>query len=480
MASVTDEMLEGIRDRAGLRTIRQRMYESNNPSQLETNVNNSYRGRNRKTVGRIGAAAFYLAFLAACGGNPSPTQPTPTDQGPVRSNGQPTGMLPAGTAEKTASLETRANASCKYATAAGVDYDAMQSAFSTTNGTQHSTLITGLQDGNNYTLNARCINPSTGTKNTTDFPISFGVAQSAGVEFTEKIIDFNTRQIIPSGHLYVTIPGSQSPVDIPFQAGTLTVTKDLNLMLNNSYTMKLVAPGYLDRDFTGHVTDTPEGIGIKVDLEGGRWEFPLNMKNAGFDQGQYAYWRLRRDGHSQRPVNILMIGIADKFMYHASSGNLTRVGPFTMNTKALNDIIDAVTNDAPIWSGGLYPKEGGIPSYLKIQSRGDNIPDTAVRQEGWILVYPDDNLPPRFGIARGDSNTDNITYAFMALGFRQDGVPLFTRAGFSTDLRECLGGVQRTFEGFDSNGKPLPELKKYFDFAFARPTRHANPDSAIK
>ena len=68
----------------------------------------------------------------------------------------------------------------------------------------------------------------------------------------------------------------------------------------------------------------------------------------------------------------------------------------------------------------------------------------------------------------------------MALGFRQDGVPLFTRAGFSTDLRECLGGVQRTFEGFDSNGKPLPELKKYFDFAFARPTRHANPDSAIK
>ena len=312
----------------------------------------------------------------------------------------------------------------------------------------------------------------------------------SGVAFSQPVLDFDTRQNIPGGNLYITM--ENGTVEVPFQNGVAAVNQEMGVQPNRSYQMRLSAPGYNDREFTGMVSND----GIRVDLMGGRMEYPLNMKSAAFNQSQYEYWRLRRDGHSQRPTSILTIGIADKFLYHASNGNLTRVRPFTMDSKTLNDIIDVVANDAPIWSGGLYPQEnvapGQLPSYVRMQSRdGDNaVPDSKPQNNGWILIYPDDNPSPGFGISRGDSGTDNITYAFMALGFlpsmqQSDGtirydVPLFTRSNLSIDLRECLGAVEHHFEGLDSTGKPLPQLKQYFDFAYARPPKHANPDTVVK
>ncbi len=78
MVSVTDDILRSIDDRAGMNTIRQRMYELNNPSQLETDVNSSsHRGRR---AGVAGTTALYL-LLAACGGGGCERPTSPTNPG---------------------------------------------------------------------------------------------------------------------------------------------------------------------------------------------------------------------------------------------------------------------------------------------------------------------------------------------------------------------------------------------------------------
>src|SRR4030095_8471368 len=73
--------------------------------------------------GRIDDVRIYNRALSAgespfdmanpVGGTPADTTP------PVRSNGLPTGTVPAGTTQTTLSLSTNANATCRYATTAG-------------------------------------------------------------------------------------------------------------------------------------------------------------------------------------------------------------------------------------------------------------------------------------------------------------------------------------------------------------------------
>ena len=94
---------------------------------------------------------------------------------PVRSNGQPSGTLAAGTTQATLSLTTNENATSRYSTVPGTAYAAMPGTFSTTGGTSHSTTITGLTDGSSYNYYVRSIDAS-GNANTNDFPISFSIA----------------------------------------------------------------------------------------------------------------------------------------------------------------------------------------------------------------------------------------------------------------------------------------------------------------
>jgi WD40 repeat protein len=93
---------------------------------------------------------------------------------PVLSNGQPTGTLLAGTTQTTLSVATNENATCRYSTTPGVAYSAMTNTFSTTGTTAHSTLITGLVSGQNYSFYLRCQDPA-GNANTTDFVVSFSI-----------------------------------------------------------------------------------------------------------------------------------------------------------------------------------------------------------------------------------------------------------------------------------------------------------------
>ena len=101
--------------------------------------------------------------------------PPPDSTPPVRSNGQPTGLLPAGTTQTTLSLSTDEAATCRHSTTAGVAYSAMTGTFATTGGTSHSTPVSGLASGGSYSFSVRCQDGATNV-NVNDYTISFAVA----------------------------------------------------------------------------------------------------------------------------------------------------------------------------------------------------------------------------------------------------------------------------------------------------------------
>jgi len=98
---------------------------------------------------------------------------------PLRSAGQPTGLVATGTSQTTLSLVTDENATCRYATTVGVAYEAMTSTFGSTGGTAQSTQVTGLVDGGSYSYYVRC-QDAAGNTNPDDYAITFSVATSSG------------------------------------------------------------------------------------------------------------------------------------------------------------------------------------------------------------------------------------------------------------------------------------------------------------
>jgi hypothetical protein len=94
---------------------------------------------------------------------------------PFRFNGQPAGTLASGTSQAALQLSTDENATCRYSTSAGVAYGSMTGTFSTTGGTTHTTVVTGLANGGSYQYRVRCIDGAANA-NTDDFSIAFSVA----------------------------------------------------------------------------------------------------------------------------------------------------------------------------------------------------------------------------------------------------------------------------------------------------------------
>lgn len=104
---------------------------------------------------------------------------TPSDTTPpVRSAGNPTGTLAAGTVSTTLSLTTDETATCRYATTPGTAYGAMGSGFAASGSTAHSTTLSGLADGAAYTYYVRC-QDSAGNANTSDYAIAYSVASGS-------------------------------------------------------------------------------------------------------------------------------------------------------------------------------------------------------------------------------------------------------------------------------------------------------------
>ena len=107
------------------------------------------------------------------------TPPAPGTLPPARSGGQPTGVLAPGTSQTTLSLMTDENATCRYVTTPSVLYGSMANTFSSTGTTVHSTLVTGLVNGSNYSYYVRC-QDAAGNANPDDFVITFSVGTAVG------------------------------------------------------------------------------------------------------------------------------------------------------------------------------------------------------------------------------------------------------------------------------------------------------------
>ena len=113
---------------------------------------------------------------------PSPT-PIPDTTPPIISNSSPSGTLSAGTTQTTMSVSTNENATCKYSTSASTAYGLMANMFLTTGGTNHSSTITGLSNGQNYNYYIRCQDNSSNA-NASDYALTFSVAPSGGGTIT--------------------------------------------------------------------------------------------------------------------------------------------------------------------------------------------------------------------------------------------------------------------------------------------------------
>ncbi|MEA1925078.1 MAG: hypothetical protein U9M95_04340 [Candidatus Altiarchaeota archaeon] len=93
---------------------------------------------------------------------------------PSRSNSQPNGTLSAGTTSTNISLTTDKQAVCRYSNASNTSYVDMESDFTYTNSTNHSTQVSGLENGKTYIYYVRC-NSTYGYVNDDDFNITFSV-----------------------------------------------------------------------------------------------------------------------------------------------------------------------------------------------------------------------------------------------------------------------------------------------------------------
>jgi len=134
---------------------------------LTNGASRTYYVRCQDTAGNMNTDDFIISFSV----NSGTEDITPS----VRSNGAPTGTLSAGTTQATISLNTTENATCRYSVISGTSYGSMQNIFSTTGGTSHSKVITGLTNGTTYNYYVRC-QDTAGNVNSDDYLISFSVA----------------------------------------------------------------------------------------------------------------------------------------------------------------------------------------------------------------------------------------------------------------------------------------------------------------
>ena len=96
---------------------------------------------------------------------------------PLRSQGQPSGVLPNGTSTTTISLSTDEQAICMYSQTANTPFFSMFNMFSSLNNLSHSATVSNLSDRQNYTFYTKCKDNS-GNINQDDYSINFSINSS--------------------------------------------------------------------------------------------------------------------------------------------------------------------------------------------------------------------------------------------------------------------------------------------------------------
>ena len=116
-------------------------------------------------VGNASTSSHAVSFSVAVAADVAP---------PVISNPQPAGTLPAGTRQVSIRVTTDEAATCRYGMTDAA-YAQLTSAFSTTGGTSHVSLLVGFADGQSYTFFVRCRDQA-GNANPASTTITFAVA----------------------------------------------------------------------------------------------------------------------------------------------------------------------------------------------------------------------------------------------------------------------------------------------------------------
>ena len=170
---------------------------------LGANVNQGIAHTQTVNWGSVRVYTTNPGWINITGGAPADTTP------PVISNGAPSGTLSAGTASTVMNVTTDEAATCRYSTTANTTYANMTNTFSTTNSTSHSTTISGLTNGNNYTYYVRCIDAA-GNANTASTAIAFGVASS-----TQKTVLFQSDWSTATGNSDAALRDTSKAVPWP-------------------------------------------------------------------------------------------------------------------------------------------------------------------------------------------------------------------------------------------------------------------------
>jgi len=142
---------------------------------------------------------------------------------PVRSNAFPQGELDADTISQDISLSTDEDATCKYSMTQSASYADMTEFLNTT-GTNHTTEITGLENGRTYTYYVKCKDELDNT-NPDDFAITFSVAST-------QVTNNNTSTSGGGGSCFIATAAYGTPM--AEEVKILSRFRDQHL-LNNNY-----------------------------------------------------------------------------------------------------------------------------------------------------------------------------------------------------------------------------------------------------
>jgi hypothetical protein len=299
------------------------------------------------------------------GGSPAPP---PDTVPPVRSSGQPTGLLPAGTLQTNISLSTDEPAVCRYAGSPGVAYAAMPQAFSSSGGTLHSTTVANLVDGGIFVHYVRC-RDSAGNANTDDFLITVSVA-AAGIAAAPSISP-NGGQF--SGPVTVTLTTATPGATIRYTTNgtnpTATSTQYTSPLLITA-TTTVRAAAFKTGLNTSPVTAATFLVALPAPPTG-------LVSSFGFSEGAGPQ---TRDSANSANTGTLRNGVS-----WTPQGRYNSALAFD----GQDDYVEVPSPDLPTgdFTWAVWLKSSGWDSFQAILTAGDNLrPEFAIDGSGRVLV----------------------------------------------------------------------------------------------